>query len=213
MNLRFHPAIRRLRDLVSCGALGAIRYAQVSAGSDLRTWRPGTDYRSGYSARAALGGGIVRDSIHELDYITWILGPAASITAEVARVSDLEIDVEDVGLGLVRLASGALVSVDLTYIDTVYRRSCMLVGAAATARWEWTTGTIEIAAPGADPRVLDVAADVSATYVATIHDFLEAVVHGRQPCADVDQGCAMVELAAALLDAAHTGQRVHLKRS
>ncbi len=104
MNLRFHPATRALRALLSDGELGQIRVARVWCGSDLRSWRPGSDYRESYSARSELGGGVVRDCIHELDYITWLLGPCVSVTAETATVSDLEIDVEDVGLALLRLA-------------------------------------------------------------------------------------------------------------
>ncbi|MGH2869709.1 MAG: cytidylyltransferase domain-containing protein, partial [Solirubrobacteraceae bacterium] len=111
MNLRFHPGVQALRELLDSGRLGTIRYAQLSSGSDLRGWRPGRDYRTAYSARAALGGGVVSDSIHELDYLTWLLGPVSSVTAEVGRVSELEIDVEDVALALLRLASGAMASV------------------------------------------------------------------------------------------------------
>lgn len=211
MNLRFHPAIRTLRSLVLDGTLGAIRYAHVSAGSDLRTWRPGTDYRASYSAQAALGGGVVRDSIHELDYLTWMLGPALTVTAEVARVSELEIDVEDLATALLRLASGALASVDLTYVDTVYRRGCLLVGALATAHWDWTRGTVEIAQADRDePEVLNVAADVSETYVAEMHDFLEAVQTGRAPCTGAEAGRAVVQLADALLRSAAVGRRITL---
>lgn len=210
MNLRFHPGVLALRDLVSRGRLGEIRFAQVWCGSDLRTWRPGTDYRTSYSARADLGGGIVRDAIHELDYLTWILGPAASVTAEVAHVSDLEIDVEDIGAALIRLAGGALASVDLTYVDPVYRRGCLLVGSDATARWDWTRGTVEINRPDADAAVLDVAADVSDTYVAEMRDFVEAARTGRAPRTSVEEGREAVRLADALLRSAAEGRRVTL---
>ena len=210
MNLRFHPGVLALRDLVSQGRLGAIRFAHVWCGSDLRTWRPGTDYRTSYSARAELGGGIVRDAIHELDYLTWILGPAASVTAEVAHVSDLEIDVEDIGAALIRVAGGPLASVDLTYVDPVYRRGCLLVGADATARWDWTRGTVEINRPDADAEVLDVAADVSDTYVAEMRDFVEAAQTGRAPRTSAEEGRDAVRLADALLRSAAEGGRITL---
>jgi predicted dehydrogenase len=210
MNLRFHPGVLALRDLVSEGRLGEIRFAQVWCGSDLRTWRPGTDYRTSYSARAELGGGIVRDAIHELDYLTWLLGPAATVTAEVAHVSDLEIDVEDIGTALIRLASGALASVDLTYVDPVYRRGCLLVGAVATARWDWPRGTVEINRPDAAAEVLDVTADVSETYVAEMGDFLDAAQTGRAPRTTAHEGREAVRLADALLRSAAEGRRVTL---
>jgi predicted dehydrogenase len=56
MNLRFHPGVVRLKRLVDEGALGDVRFAQVSFGYDLRRWHPESDYRLGYSARADLGG-------------------------------------------------------------------------------------------------------------------------------------------------------------
>lgn len=210
MNLRFHPGVLALRDLVSEGRLGEIRFAQVWCGSDLRSWRPGTDYRTSYSARAELGGGIVRDSIHELDYLTWMLGPAATVTAEVARVSDLEIDVEDIGAALIRLARGGLASVDLTYVDPVYRRGCLLVGALATARWDWPRGTVEINRPDGDTEVLDVTADLSETYMAEMRDFLEAARAGRAPRTSAEEGREAVRLADALLQSAAEGRRVAL---
>jgi len=210
MNLRFHRGVLALRDLVSQGRLGEIRFAQVWCGSDLRTWRPGTDYRTSYSARADLGGGIVRDAIHELDYLTWILGPAASVTAEVAHISDLEIDVEDIAAALIRLAGGALASVDLTYVDPVYRRGCMLVGAESTARWDWTRGTVEIARPDAAPEALDVAADVAETYVDEMRDFIDAARAGRAPRTSAAEGRDAVRLADALLRSAAEGRRVTL---
>lgn len=210
MNLRFHPAVRVLRRLVGENVLGEIRYAQFSSGSDLRSWRPGTDYRAGYSARAELGGGVVRDSIHELDYLTWLLGPPESVMAETGRVSDLEIDVEDLGLALIRLASGTLASVDLTYVDPVYRRGCLLIGALATARWDWARGTIEVARPGEALQTIDVSADVEETYVAEMRDFLEAIQTGTAMSTTAEEGTAVVRLADAVLRSASEGRRIIL---
>jgi predicted dehydrogenase len=210
MNLRFHPGVLALRDLLAQDALGQIRYAHVWSGSDLRTWRPGSDYRKTYSARAELGGGVVRDCIHELDYLTWLLGPAISVSAEVARVSELEIDVEDLAVAVVRLASGALASLDLTYVDPSYRRGCLLVGSSASARWDWTLGTIEIAAATGGPERVDVAADVADTYVAEIQDFIAAVQTGRPPRTSADEGVAAVKLADAVLRSARDGRRLSL---
>lgn len=211
MNLRFHPGVLALRELLRSGRLGTIHYAQVSSGSDLRRWRPGRDYRTAYSARAELGGGVVRDSIHELDYLTWLLGPAVSVTAEVDRVSQLEIDVEDMGLALLRLAGGAMASVDLTYVDPAYRRGCLLVGSEASARWDWVRATVEISFPDATVETIPVRADVADTYVAELDDFLAAVADGRPACTTAAQGAAAIRLVDALMISAREGRRVTLQ--
>src|SRR6185437_12002544 len=105
------------------------------------------------------------------------------------------VDVEAIGAALIRLAGGALASVDLSYVDPEYRRGCMLVGAEATARWDWTRGTVEIARPGADAEVVDVAADVGETYVAEMRDFVDAAHTGRAPRTSAEEGRDAVRLA------------------
>ena len=94
LRCRHEPALatgdRRLKRLVESGELGAVIRGAFWFGYDLRRWRPGVDYRESYSARADLGGGIVLDAIHELDYMSWLLGPPRAVTAVTARVSELK---------------------------------------------------------------------------------------------------------------------------
>lgn len=154
MNLRFHPGVRRLRD--GLAGAGRILRADVWCGSYLPGWRPGTDYRQAYSARAQLGGGVLLDAIHEIDYLTWLLGPVAAVRATLERVSDLEIDVEDTALLTLEMASGALATVTLDYYDREYHRGARIVGSDATLRWDWMEPS-----------------DAPATYVEELRAFLE----------------------------------------
>ena len=108
MNLRFHPGPATVHRIVRSGEIGRPLLAHVSFGSFLPDWRPNVDYRRSYSARADLGGGIALDAIHEVDYATWTLGEAHEVSAWLGRVSDLEIDVEDLALFIVRHARGAM---------------------------------------------------------------------------------------------------------
>ena len=64
MNLRFHPALERLKALLDEQELGRPQLAEAVCGYDLRLWRPPSDYRESYSARSELGGGIVLDAVH-----------------------------------------------------------------------------------------------------------------------------------------------------
>ncbi|MGC2818707.1 MAG: Gfo/Idh/MocA family oxidoreductase, partial [Candidatus Sulfotelmatobacter sp.] len=48
-NLRFHPAIQKLKELVEARAVGKILWAHVEAGSYLPDWRPWQDYRKSYT--------------------------------------------------------------------------------------------------------------------------------------------------------------------
>jgi predicted dehydrogenase len=210
MNLRFHPGLLRLRELVSSGTLGEVRLACASFGYDLRLWRPGTDHRAGYSARADLGGGIVLDAIHELDYLLWLLGPVASVMAETAASPDPGIDVEDLALAVLRFGSGALGVVDLNFFEPAYRRGCLIAGSEAVASWDWEAATVTVRrATGEDER-MDAAYDLADGYREELADFVSAVESGGSPRTPATDGARAVRLADGLKRSAATGRRVEL---
>jgi predicted dehydrogenase len=200
---------------VACGVAMNLRYfgtimrARLWFGYDLRRWRTSQDYRDSYSAKAELGGGIVLDAIHELDYLCWLLGPAASVAATTGRVSSLEIDVEDSASAVIELASGAIATVDLDFVSPVYQRGCVLTGTEGIAEWSFTDETINVMATNGGRRI-DAAGDVAATYRAEIEDFLRAVGNRSEPSVSAAEGAAAVRLADAIKASAAEGRRIEL---
>jgi predicted dehydrogenase len=95
-NFRFYPPLQILRDAVLSGRIGRVVSVRAEVGQYLPDWRPGADYRQGVTARAELGGGALLELSHEIDYIRWIIGEVTAVGARVARLGNLEIDVEDV---------------------------------------------------------------------------------------------------------------------
>ena len=209
MNLRFHPGAMALNDLVRGGMLGDVLYGGASFGYDLRRWRPGTDYRRSYSARADLGGGIVLDAIHELDLVLWLLGPVASVAAETAMTEVLEADVEHVAAAVLRLRSGALVTVDVNFVEQSYRRRMLVAGTLGTATWDWGRGTVVLRRDGADEEI-DVTYEVRDTYRAVTADFLSAISGGHPPSTTLPEGLESLRVADAIKRSAATGRRVDL---
>jgi len=209
MNLRFHGALETLKALLAAGRLGTPRLAEAVFGYDLRRWRPDSDYRESYSARAELGGGIVLDAVHELDYLLWLLGPIASVAAETDRVSALEIDVEDVALALLRFRSGTLGTVSLNFFEPAYRRGCVLVGTDAVARWDWGSDEVEVRDGDGGTDSLP-AGDVARTYADVVRDFVDAVESGGAPRTPCQEGVEAVRVAEAIKRSAAEGRRIAL---
>jgi predicted dehydrogenase len=210
MNLRFHAGVLGLRELIDSGSLGHVLYAAASFGFDLRRWRPTEDYRQTYSARAELGGGIVLDAIHELDLVLWLLGPVASVAAETARTDVLDADVEHIAASVLRLRSGALVVVDVNFVEASYRRGILVAGTNATATWDWGAGHVVVRDASGGERRLPAGHDVRDTYRAEIADFVEAVAVGRRPRTTLSEGADAVRLAQAVKRSARDGERVRL---
>lgn len=208
MNLRFHPAVVEMKRLVQGGELGPVRLAEVAFGYDLRLWRPQTDYRTSYSARAELGGGIALDSIHELDYLLWLLGPVDSVIAETGQISTLELDVEDVAVAILRFKCGAIATVSLNYFEPVYRRGALIVGEDAVAQWVWGQPELRIRRADRGEQSSSIGTDLTPTYVDVVEDFASAVERGDSPRTSVDQGLEAVRVVVALKRSASQGRRV-----
>lgn len=147
-DLRFDPGLRRIKALLDAGRIGRILSVQAQVGQYLPDWRPEQDYRRSYSAQASRGGGVVLDLIHELDYVTWLAGPATEVGCLAGRVSDLEIDTEDVAAIVVRFESGAIGTVHLDYLQRTPTRTCRLIGEAGTIEWDYHTQTVRTFLPG-----------------------------------------------------------------
>ncbi len=91
-NLRFDPIIQYLKKSIDPEK---IFYATITSSSFLPEWRPSQDYRTSYSSKKALGGGVLLDLIHESDYCNWLFGLFHKVTGTFGKLSELEIETED----------------------------------------------------------------------------------------------------------------------
>lgn len=133
-NMRFHPGPARLRRHIR--TVGRPLFAQAWFGHYLPNMRPGVDYRTLYCARAARGGGVVLDGVHEIDYLTWLLGPVEVCSGRTARLSELDIDVEDYAVLSLTHAGGARSEIQLDYLRQCKRRGCEIVGTKGALLWQ-----------------------------------------------------------------------------
>lgn len=203
-NLRFLPSLRRLRDELAHGAIGAPVRASLQAGQWLPDWRPGRDYRLTYSAKAATGGGVILDLVHELDAARWLFGDFEQVLALGGKRSRLEIDAEDVACILLgRRGSGPVVAIGLDYVSRQRVRRYEIVGEEGSLVWDLadarlslvtTQGTSVLSAGAAE-------FDVGATYLCAMREFLAAAKEGRPASPDLADGLAAAELALRAKDA------------
>lgn len=206
-NLRFHRPIERLRRLLERGVCGSPVGGRFWFGSWLPDWRPGTDYRTSYSARADLGGGVLLDAIHEIDLAVWFFGPELDVAgAIVERVGPLEIDVEDTVRALLRTPTSVPVEISLDLLSRRYRRGIEIIGTDATLRYDWDRLAIEIDRAG-EREVHDAREPLAEAYVRQTRWFLEWVAGGDLPPVDGRVGADSVRLAQGIREAAWASRR------
>lgn len=141
-NMRFHPGLKKVKELLDMNAVGKILSADIESGSYMPEWRPGIDYKRVYSARSEMGGGVILDAIHEIDYARWMLGDVAVVSCMADKRSSLAIDVEDTADMLIRFSSGIIARLHLDYVQRPYSRNCKFVGEDGVITWDFNEGQV-----------------------------------------------------------------------
>lgn len=118
-NLRYHPVIQKIRELLQGRQVFSV---QLAVGQYLPDWRPGVDYRHCYSAKRSEGGGALRDLSHEIDLALWLFGPWIRVAALAGKLGNLEIETEDTVDVMAVLTGCPSVTIHLDYHNCFPRR-------------------------------------------------------------------------------------------
>ena len=131
-NLRFHPCLIKVKQLLSKNKIGRVIYVNAENGSYLPDWHPEEDYRKSYSSSNTLGGGAVLTCLHEIDYLYWLFGNVKEVSAITGKFSDLDIDSEDLSSISLRFKNNIIAEVHLDFFQRPAQRSCKIVGTNGT---------------------------------------------------------------------------------
>lgn len=212
-NLRFHHPLQILKKNIENGKIGKIICIQAEAGQYLPHWRPGTDYRNSASARSDLGGGVILELSHELDYSLWLLGEAISVTAQAARLSNLEIDVEDTADILLTFSQGAMGNIHLDMIQQPSSRNCKVVGTGGTITWDGLTDSVMLFSnQTGEWSVLHPPKkeDWNSMYIAEMEHFLSCIRSRKVPLITGEDGKRALMVALAALRSAKEQRSIAL---
>ncbi|HLC74604.1 MAG TPA: Gfo/Idh/MocA family oxidoreductase [Candidatus Nanoarchaeia archaeon] len=212
--LRFYEPLKRVKQLIESGALGKIYGAQIHAGYYLPDWRPTIDYRKNYGAIKAQGGGIILDSIHELNYTKWLLGPVKKVSCFANKLSNLEIDTEDFGSIIAEHQSGTISHIQLDYLQRAYSRSCKIIGEHGTVIWNFTDHRVkhyDAATKTWSSTRMD-NFDFNTTYRAEEEHFVKCIEGKEKPVVTGEEARDDVALALAALESAEKQQVINFKQ-
>lgn len=135
--------------------------------SFLPSWRPAADYRTVYSAKKEMGGGVTLDLIHEWDYLTGLFGyPDKSINMR-GHFSDLEINSDDLSVYIARYPE-FLLELHLDYFGKTYRRSIEVFCENGSVLADFGTGLLTLP----DGTVQNYAEDANRRYEREIEYFV-----------------------------------------
>ena len=203
-NLRYLPSLSRFRELLYERLVGKPLSVRCEFGQYLPSWRLNTDYRLGVSARSDLGGGVLLEISHEIDYLRWIFGEVEWVSAWVGFVGDLDIDVEDTAhliLGFKSKGSddALIANLNLDFIRHDTTRSCVVIGSDGSLRWNGLTGAIDIYKPGGTgwEECVTIPHDRDDSYYAQWNSFIAAISNRSIPLVDARGGIEVLSIVEA----------------
>jgi predicted dehydrogenase len=135
---RYNPGLRQIREWLRADAIGSVVSAQVHWGEYLPDVHPWEDYRAGYAARPELGGGVLLTLSHPFDYLRWLLGEIAHVSAIESRRDALGISVDTCVDVTARFAGGVSAHIHLNFVERPRNHQLTVIGTDGTITWNDT---------------------------------------------------------------------------
>jgi len=199
--LRFHPAIKKIKQIISENKIGQIISVHAENGSFLPDWHSDEDYKKSYASLNDLGGGVVLTNIHELDYLYWFFGNVNEVFSITGKFSDLEIDVEDLSSILLRFTNNIIAEIHLDYFQKPSIRSCKIVGTQGTVYWDSNINNVQLYDVKKKKWVDNLKLknyDLNDMYMDEIKYFFKCVNKEEKSINSIEEGAKILNIAIAI---------------
>ncbi len=217
---RFNDASLMVRKALDGGGFGNLSHVSVQ----VRWWRD-ADYYAQDAWRGTWekdGGALMNQCIHGLDLMRWFGGSTiTTVSATLANRYHPYLEVEDVGIGYVRFAGGAIGSFEGTtnlYKENLEERitligengTVVLGGECAQKIEVWDFSDSAIQALGDEADLSEQSSVYGSSHSRVYADFAHAVLCGGQPTVDGRCGRDALELVLAAYKSHLDGTQVAL---
>jgi predicted dehydrogenase len=203
-NLRFLESLNYFREQLNSNIIGDLLSVRCEVGQFLPSWRPNQDYRNTVSAKSKLGGGVLLELSHEIDYIRWIFGEIHWVLAKLLKQSELEIDVEDTAhllLGILGkgIKPSFVATLDLDFLRHDRTRLCTAIGERGSLRWDGILGEVSIFRPGGESWEILLSEDLNRddTFLRQLNHFIECIEFGNKPRVSGVEGLEVMKIIEA----------------
>jgi len=126
--LRYNPVLKEIKKILSKNIIGKLLSIRAESGFYLPFWHPWEDYRDFYMSSKLGGGGVVLDTSHEIDYMSWFAGKISDVQGSYGTISNLEISSDDYATALFTFENNIRGELHLDLLQPTPSRNVKLIG-------------------------------------------------------------------------------------
>ncbi len=197
-NLRFHPCIKKIRELILKNQIGKIFSIQIENGSYLPDWHPYEKYGKSYAANEKQGGGVILTNIHEIDYLFWFFGNVKEVSAISEKISKLNIHAEDFASIILKFDKKIFAEIHFDYFQRPAFRGCKIVGELGTITWDFDKNNVRVynTQKNSWKTYLKLKNyDNNLMYVEEVKHFLNCVKKNKKTINNIHEGIKVLKIA------------------
>ena len=186
--LRHTAAASFFYNKIQDNSIGVISTVSIRSESYLPEWRPGQDYRETVSARKELGGGVLLELSHEIDYANWFFGPLKLVSSITSSSKTLDIDVEDTADIVFETDRNKLIDIHLDFCSQISSRNCSVKTNRGELKWDLLNSNVTWIGIDQRIKVWKFKADRDEMYKNQIIHFFHCVESAVYPKVTIDDG-------------------------
>ena len=209
--LHYDPAAKQFKKMLVNGTIGQIQHIHVECGSYLPDWRPSQDYRLSVSARKELGGGVLLELSHELDYIRWFFGEIESVIAVLKNSGTFGLDVEDGADLILKSVKGLPISVHLDFNTRIARRRCVARCSDGDLTWNAVQKKVCWQPVEKPEEVESFAHNGDEIYRLQLKHFFDCMENNKTPEVSLEDGTEVLRMVEAARESSVKRKTVALK--
>ena len=208
--LRYDKGAIKFKEWLSNKIVGKILHARIECGSYLPDWRPDQDYRKTVSASRELGGGVLLELSHELDYLYWFFGKPVDVVANIRNSNTLDVNVEDQADLLLTSQDGYPISVQLDFTRRNHARTCKVLTSEGELIWDAINKTVILRVVNNEPEIYTYNNDKDYIYRQQMESFFVSIDQDIEPTVSVREGLDVMKLIDAARLAENKGCKIEL---
>jgi len=216
--LRYHPIVNEIRKILKDGIIGKPLSFLYHSGQYLPDWHPWEDYRKFYVAKKETGA--CREIVpFELVWLIDLFGEIKTVSARKSKVSNLDIDIDDIYNVLLEFQNGIESTMTVDVIARFAFRQIKILGEKGVILADWSERTVKyftnengwIENKMDDGKIEDNYIHGEGPYIQEMKIFLESILKKREQPYTFKEDLQILKILELIEKSSDNGQKEIVK--